>query len=677
MAVVEGPVGRLSAESVAAPLPAWLAYPAAQGVRDLDLALGRFLMRQAPQAPEAALRLAVLCSARLAQGHPCLDLADLCRHWRTALPEAWRAEADPDRPAWLPVDEDACRSVLASAPFVGDGTGDDPLVRHAHRLYLARYWRAATRIRSGITQRLSAVTAESGDAALARRWLDRVFAPGGGVDGPNWQKIACANALLHGFCIITGGPGTGKTTTVVQLLAVLQGLARARGLARGLRICLAAPTGKAAARLNESIAGALGRLREGADAGLQSALDRVPARVVTLHRLLGSRPDTRRLAYHAGHPLDLDVLVVDEASMMDIEMMDAVLAALPDHARLVLLGDRDQLASVEAGAVLGELCARALDGHYRPDHCERLRSFCGQAPGAQWQDANGTPLDQGVVMLRQSHRFDSESGIGRLAAAVNAQDTAAVAGLLKHPLPGLRFLPLQAAGGGKRSVDWLEDAGVLGPSGYPSWFAVLQAARPPLGAGQPDLDQWAGAVLACQARFQVLCALRAGPWGVQGLNQLIESRLRARGCIAPDAGPWYPGRPILVTRNQPGLGLANGDIGITLGLPDPGQPGRYMLRVAFAGSGEDPVRWVSPARLPEIETVYALTVHKSQGSEFDQVALVLPDRPGPLLTRELLYTGVTRARGSLVLVLPGSPDLLGEAVRHATHRAGGIWDPDT
>jgi exodeoxyribonuclease V alpha subunit len=193
----------------------------------------------------------------------------------------------------------------------------------------------------------------------------------------------------------------------------------------------------------------------------------------------------------------------------------------------------------------------------------------------------------------------------------------------------------------------------------------------------PDLDQWAGAVLACQARFQVLCALRAGPWGVQGLNQLIESRLRARGCIAPDAGPWYPGRPILVTRNQPGLGLANGDIGITLGLPDPGQPGRYMLRVAFAGSGGAPVRWISPARLPEIETVYALTVHKSQGSEFDQVVLVLPDRPGPLLTRELLYTGVTRARGSLVLVLPGSPDLLGEAVRHATHRAGGIWDPDT
>lgn len=672
----EGPVGSVSIESGVAALPAWLAYPAAQGVRDLDLALGRFLARQAPRAPEAALRLAVLCSARLAQGHPCLDLADLCRHWRTALPEAWRAEADPDRPAWLPADEDACGSVLACAPFVGDGTGDDPLVRHAHRLYLARYWRAAARIRAGITQRLSAVTAESDDAAQARIWLDRVFAPGADGDGLDWQKIACANALLHDFCIITGGPGTGKTTTVVRLLAVLQGLAQARGLVRGLRICLAAPTGKAAARLNESIAGALGFLRQGAGAGLRTALDRVPARVVTLHRLLGSRPDTRRPAYHAGHPLDLDVLVIDEASMMDIEMMDAVLAALPAHARLVLLGDRDQLASVEAGAVLGELCARAPDGHYRPDHCERLRAFCGQAPGARWQDADGTPLDQGIVMLRMSHRFDSESGIGRLAAAVNAQDTAAVAVLRNHPLPGLRFLPLQAAGGEERSVDWLEDSGVLGPSGYPSLFAILRDSMPALDAGRPDWDRWASAVLACQARFQVLCALRTGPWGVQGLNRVIESRLRARGCIAPDAGPWYSGRPVLVTRNQPGLGLANGDIGVTLSLPDPRQAGRRVLRVAFAGSGEDPVRWVSPARLPEIETVYALTVHKSQGSEFDQVVLVLPDRPGPLLTRELLYTGVTRARESLVLVQPGSPALLGEAVRHATRRAGGIWNPD-
>lgn len=225
-------------------------------------------------------------------------------------------------------------------------------------------------------------------------------------------------------------------------------------------------------------------------------------------------------------------------------------------------------------------------------------------------------------------------------------------------------------------MDWLEDSGVLGPSGYPSLFAVLRETMPMPDAGRPDWDQWASAVLACQARFQVLCALRTGPWGVQGLNRVIESHLRTRGCIAADAGPWYPGRPVLVTRNQPGLGLANGDIGVTLSVPDPRQADRLVLRVAFAGAGENPVSWVSPARLPAIETVYALTVHKSQGSEFDQVVLVLPDRPGPLLTRELLYTGVTRARESLVLVLPGAPALLGDAVRHATHRAGGIWDPE-
>ncbi|MGS1140250.1 exodeoxyribonuclease V subunit alpha [Castellaniella sp. UC4442_H9] len=673
-AVGESPVRAVSAESGAAPFPGWLAYPAVQGLRDLDVALGRFLVRQAPQAPETAVRLAVLCSARLAQGHPCLDMAQLCRHWHTELPEDWRVEAGGHRPAWLPPDPDACRSALMAAAFVGDGAGEEPLVLHAHRLYLARYWRAAARIRAGIAARLSSPAVESENAASARSWLDRVFTPGDGA--LDWQKIACANALLHDFCIITGGPGTGKTTTVVRLLAVLQGLAQERGLTRGLRICLAAPTGKAAARLSESIAGRLDELRHRADTALQAAMERIPAEVVTLHRLLGSRPDTRRLVYHAGHPLDLDVLVVDEASMMDIEMMDATLAALPESARLVLLGDRDQLASVEAGAVLGELCARAPQGHYRPDHCERLRAFCGQAPAARWQDEEGTPLDQGVVMLRHSHRFDENSGIGRFAAAVNTQDTAAVAALYDQPLPGLRFLPLQGTSGSGAPAHWLEDAGVLGPSGYPALFRTVQDAMPSVDAVRPAWDRWARSVLECQARFQVLCALRTGPWGVEGLNRLIESRLRALGRIAPDAGPWYLGRPILVTRNQPGLGLANGDIGVVLNLPDPRHAGRRVLRAAFAGSGEGRVRWVSPARLSDIETVYALTVHKSQGSEFDHVVLVLPERPGPLLTRELLYTGATRARESLVLVLPGSPALLDEAVRHATHRAGGIWDPD-
>jgi len=658
--------------------PGWLAFAQPEeGLRDLDVAFGRLLARQAPHAPELALRLAVLCSARLAHGHPCLDLKALCE------PDADTPADDPDAdgrtgpPAWIDGGLDGCLAALAAAGFAGDGGGPQPLVLHGHRLYLARYWRAGRRIREDLGRRLALEPPEAREPARIRAWLDAVFA-GPAAESPDWQKIACATALLHGFSIVTGGPGTGKTTTVVRLLAVLQGLALARGLERGLRIRLAAPTGKAAARLNESIAGALERLAASADASLRAALGRVPAEVLTLHRLLGSRPDTRRLKFHAGNPLDLDVLVVDEASMMDIEMMDAVLAALPAHARLVLLGDKDQLASVEAGAVLGELCARAEGGHYTPAQCRRLLECCGETVPDAWRDPAGAVLDQAVVMLRHSHRFQADSGIGRFAAAVNRGDAPAVAELLRHPPDGLSLVRAGPPAEGARIAsgdDWLYDSGILDEeAGCPALFRALRAAPDPR-APQADWDRWARAVLARQARFQVLCALRDGPWGARGLNRRIESRLRAEGWVPAVEDVWYPGRPVLVLRNHAALGLANGDIGVALSVPDPERDGESMIRVAFAGATRDAVRWVSPARLPEVETVYALTVHKSQGSEFDRVALVLPDRKSPLLTRELLYTGATRARRALALVLPGGDALLDHAVRRRTRRAGGIWNP--
>ncbi|MGB3705094.1 exodeoxyribonuclease V subunit alpha [Castellaniella sp.] len=662
--------------------PDWLAFESSgEDVRDLDVAFGRLLARQAPQAPGLALRLAVLCSARLAHGHPCLDLHALCESDRTVsgggldAGDAGRAGA----PDWAAGGLEACLAALAEADFVGDGDGPQPLVLHGHRLYLARYWRAGRRIREDLGRRLALEPLGGHDPARVRAWLDAVFtAPA--VEAPDWQKIACATALLHGFSIVTGGPGTGKTTTVVRLLAVLQGLAQARGLARGLRIRLAAPTGKAAARLNESIAGALERLATSADADLAAALARVPAEVLTLHRLLGSRPDTRRLKFHAGNPLDLDVLVVDEASMMDIEMMDAVLAALPAHARLVLLGDKDQLASVEAGAVLGELCERAEDGHYTPAQCQRLLACCGETVPDPWQDTAGTALDQAVVMLRHSHRFQADSGIGRFAVAVNQGDVRAVAGLLRNPPDGLSLV--RAGSPAAPGDAWLRDSGVLdAEAGYPALLRAVRDDRPDPQAPPSHWDRWARAVLAQQTRFQVLCALRDGPWGARGLNQRIETHLRAEGWMRAEAWTelaetaWYPGRPVLVLRNHAALGLANGDIGVALPVPDPEREGGWMSRVAFAGATRNAVRWVSPARLPEVETVYALTVHKSQGSEFDRVALVLPDRPSPLLTRELLYTGATRARAALALVLPGEDALLEEAVRHRTRRAGGIWNP--
>ncbi|MGB6006984.1 exodeoxyribonuclease V subunit alpha [Castellaniella sp.] len=651
--------------------PAWLSYGQTDAVQDLDVAFGRLLLEQCPDSPQTAVRLAMQCCAQLAQGHPCLDL-----------------RAVTDR---LPLPLDECLAQLAAAPFVGDGRGDEPLVLHGARLYLARYWRAGERIRRAIAGRLSAATEALTDPPLAREWLDRLFPPKEGAP-LDWQKLACGVMLGQRFGLITGGPGTGKTTTVVRLLTVLQGLAQARGLARGLRIRLAAPTGKAAARLNESIAGKLQELGRAGGPELRAALDCVPSHVVTLHRLLGSRPGTRRMGHHAGRPLDLDVLVIDEASMMDIEMADAVLSALPAAAQLVLLGDKDQLASVEAGAVLGELCARAEGGHYTRDTCERLAALCGQdllaaaadpalagveADVVRWPDPGGTALDQAIVMLRRSMRFGMESGIGRFADAVNRGRVAQVDALLHAGLSDLNCVAMAEAGGSigpDAAEGWLRDAGVLAETAYPAIFAYMQAHRPAADAPSAHWDQWALELLRMQTRFQVLCAVRQGPWGVRGLNQLIESRLQAAGLIPSGSGLWYPGQPVLVRRNLPALGLANGDMGLALPVPAPGRPGG-RLRVAFPGARQGTVRWVSPARLADAETAYALTVHKSQGSEFDRVVLVLPDRPGPLVTRELLYTGATRARRSLTLVLPRDESIIRHAVRHPTRRAGGVWNP--
>ncbi|GAA0565222.1 exodeoxyribonuclease V subunit alpha [Halomonas salifodinae] len=553
--------------------------------------------------------------------------------------------------------------------------------------------------------------------------LDALFPTSGDLD---WQKAACALAARSPFAVITGGPGTGKTTTVVKLLALLQAMALGRpepDSARALRIRLAAPTGKAAARLNESIAGQVKKLslaelagavgQQGVD--ISTLREAIPTEVTTLHRLLGSRPDTRHFRHHAGNPLALDVLVIDEASMVDIEMMAAVLTALPARARLVLLGDKDQLASVEAGAVLGDLCQRAEGGHYTPETADWLEAATGTPLPEHYRDTYhntpGQPLDQAIAMLRVSHRFDAASGIGRLAEAVN------------RPLPDKRLAEEKrravrevfAAEGkaGYRDLARLhlgdpEDAGldrlvvegnpagfplrgqgrtdrrgdpIAPPLGYRHYLAVLRDHRPTDTAFGDDearqpFDAWARAVLEAHGQFQLLCALRKGPWGIEGLNPRIGRALRRAGWLNAsdmelDRG-WFEGRPVLVTRNDYGLGLMNGDIGITLALPDTRAPGRTLLRVAFPSSdGSGKIKWVLPSRLQAVETVFAMTVHKSQGSEFTHTALLLPDAPNPILTRELVYTGITRARDWLTLVETGR-GMLDEAVTREVMRVSGL-----
>ncbi|KQP13083.1 exodeoxyribonuclease V subunit alpha [Pseudorhodoferax sp. Leaf267] len=692
-AVVLAPVPPCHAPVLAA-LQRWVT----QGwLRALDHAFAAFLARQAPEADPLLVLAAALASHQLGRGHACLDLAAALADAGQALslpPEGGRPvvdeDAPPEHPATLLAGVRLARwtQALHVPALVGDGPGAQPLVLVGTRLYLRRYWQYEQSVRAAIAQRLALPQAAAGPAALPglRAALDALFPPRPGA-ALDWQKIACALAARQGFAIVTGGPGTGKTTTVVRLLALLQSLALAGG-AGPLRIRLAAPTGKAAARLNESIAGAVAGLALQGLPGGEAVRAAIPTEVTTLHRLLGSRPDTRHFRHHARNPLALDLLVVDEASMLDLEMMASVCAALPPGARLILLGDKDQLASVEAGAVLGDLCQRADAGHYRPDTAAWLLAASGQSVDASLVDPSGQPLDQAVAKLRVSHRFSAASGIGRLAHAVNEGDFRAVQKVFTS---GFADLAQQRAGddaalrrlvvdgapqafavSGQGSLAF--DDGPPPPVGYRHYLELLRARQPDVHAPQAAFDAWARDVLAAYSRFQLLCALRSGPQGVQGLNQRVAELLRAQGLLDAGQGGWYVGRPVLVTHNDYGLGLMNGDVGVTLALPTPvpgEQQPRWTLRVAFAsGDGEGGIRWVLPSRLRAVETVFAMTVHKSQGSEFSHAALLLPANMSPVLTRELVYTGITRARHWLTLVADAG--VLRGAIGRRVERVGGL-----
>ncbi len=569
----------------------------------LDLAFAQFLQEREPAGDSRHAWLAALASHQLGRGHACLDLGQLAADAAGLL--AWDDAASAQIPRDL---ADAAPRLAwaqgASSPLV---LVEDGAVR---RLYLRRAWSAEQRILEQLSARLARRCPPP--FRLAEQ-LDALFTSPVPAGLPDWQRVACEVAASHYFTVITGGPGTGKTTTVTRLLALLASDARARGSV--LRAHLAAPTGKAASRLSQSIGK---RLRE-----LPLALQEgVPTQATTLHQLLNLRGTSRA----APTPqLATDLVIVDEASMVDLEMMARLLDAVPRNARLVLLGDKDQLASVEAGAVLAQLCERPQ-------------------------------LAAQIVTLQYSHRFANDSGIGRWAQVVNAGDASQAAALWQQ-LPrwsSLGEAPMQRLAPARLPDAQFTAAVRAGWSAWREQLADLVARR------EACSDAEAIELLEAFAAFQVLGALRQGPWGTEQLNGLIARSLgfgRER---------WYAGRPVMVTHNDYTLKLMNGDVGLTL----PREGG--ALRVAFLDA-EGALRWVLPSRLEGVETVFAMTVHKSQGSEYGEVLLVLPDQASPVLTRELLYTGITRAMRRLTLLVPERKVLL-EAVRRRVRRSGGLVD---
>jgi exodeoxyribonuclease V alpha subunit len=641
-----------------------------------DIAFARTLCRHGlPAAPELAAPFAfaaALVSARSARQDVYVDLATLAEDdpLELATGDATTARY-PDLPPLL-----AALHASAAVQLLADAHDDAPVLRPlvlvGARLYLARQFEheralgQALRVRAAAPWHLhedaaAQATAEAATAGFAqlRAALATLFEAA--ADEPvNWQRVAAGMMLGRGLTVITGGPGTGKTTTVTRALVLLA------HLHPHARIALAAPTGKAAARLGEAVQQAKQRLRERMAAGDASiderALVRVPEQGTTLHRLLGYRPLENSFRHHAREPLPVDVLVIDEASMLDLRLARAALAALAPDARLVIVGDKDQLSSVDAGRVLGDICA-GLDEHFEqrrfsPATAAALEALTGQ-PIMPLAAPDVPAMADCVAWLRRSHRFVQGGGIARLAEAINRGDAAAM-----------------------RQAAASDDVQVQDPDTTALVQHAVLRYRPMLAAARAGDAKGA---LAALGGFRVLCAVREGRDGVLALNRAIgealagdpqpaqqhiaSSAARPSSSAAPQlsssAAP-RAGLPVIVLRNDPRNGLANGDVGVLVRDGD-------TTAVAFPGA-DGGVRLLPLARLPAWEPVYAMTIHKSQGSEFADVAVVLPRAPSAnesrLLTRELLYTAVTRAR-ERVQVLATSA-VLQAALATRTRRASSL-----
>ncbi|HDV8886764.1 exodeoxyribonuclease V subunit alpha [Raoultella planticola] len=591
-------------------------------LRPLDV---QFALMVAQEAHPAVKLAAAVLSRDAGEGHVCLPIS------RLRTDEFLSGKTNELREQLLAqagVPDDWSALLLASEA-VSDGERPTPIVLCGDRLYLNRMWRNELTVARFFNEANQVVDV---DEALLAQTLDALFPASDEID---WQKVAAAVALTRRISVISGGPGTGKTTTVARLLAALIQTTRQPRC----RIRLAAPTGKAAARLTESLGEALRRLPLTDE---QKAL--LPTEASTLHRLLGAQPGSQRMRYHASNPLHLDVLVVDEASMIDLPMMARLIDALPEHGRVIFLGDRDQLASVEAGAVLGDICAWVNAG-YTAGRAAQLERLTGHPVPAGESDVAGALRDS-LCLLQKSYRFGSHSGIGSLARAVNNGDRHGVRATLRQAFEDIVLHPLSTT---EEYEAMLEQS----QAGYGRYLQLL------CERAEPE------ALIAAFGEFQLLCALRDGPYGVSGVNEQLEQMLNRRRAITlPRHSRWYEGRPVMISRNDSALGLFNGDIGIALERGE-------GLRVWFP-MPDGSIKSVQPSRLPEHDTAWAMTVHKSQGSEFDHAALILPAKIVPLVTRELVYTAITRAKQRLSIY--ADEQVLTQSIVARTERRSGLAD---
>jgi exodeoxyribonuclease V alpha subunit len=575
-----------------------------------------------PQADDLYLFLCVLGSHQLANQHTCLILDSVDP---TLYGLTWSQASFQSR----------CQNLSHLYQSIGVPGQETPWILDSGKLYLMRYHQYEQQLSSLVLDFCQKEAAY----ALEPTLLNHLFP----CQSPNidWQKVAAMTALQQSFTVITGGPGTGKTTTVAKILCLLC------QQDPHLMIRLVAPTGKAAARLSESIKHSKTRLCA-EHPQWQDLFNAIPEESQTIHRLLGLQAH-QKPKHHAQRLLDLDLLLIDEASMIDLPLMVKLLQAVPAHARVIVLGDPEQLASVEAGCILANLCAPLKNQHgqwqmqYTPERVALLETHCA-ADFSEHQAANASSLGNALCVLTHSHRFAANSGIGCLAKAINLGDVTQLRSLYRsayHP-----------------DLEWFE-----AHTHEHEFVATCTQAYSPYLHSDLTPEQ----ALAAFQKFRILCATHEGTCGVAFWNRALERALAQKNLLAPHT-EFYLGRPILILQNDYSLGLFNGDIGLILKSRHDQKPRAYFV------NQQGKLVTYMPAQLPKHQTCFAMTIHKSQGSEFDTVATILPESPvlqqNSFITRELVYTAITRAKHKH-LMRSGLP-LLIQAAQQPTRRASGL-----
>lgn len=595
-------------------------------LREIDLHFGRF-MQELSGGKEDIFIASCLVSKATGEGHVCLDLSEVAGKEHLFFvkgSQKYEVIKCPELRVW--------RNRLYNSKVVGKPGDYKPLILdNKDRLYLYRYWRYENVLIEELLKR-SSKSKNILNNSLLRILLSRLFSYK--KDGIDLQMLSAIIPLARYLCVITGGPGTGKTTTVAKILALLIASSDKKK-----RILLSAPTGKASAKLKHSI----GEIKDSLD--IEGYIkEAIPTETYTVHRMLKPLPKAPYFRYNRENRLPADIVVVDEASMVDLPLMSKLVQALAEDAVLIILGDKDQLSSVEPGSVLGDICAYATGV---PDSIVRI--FCkitglNKANCITSITTHKQPLiNDCIIELKEVYRFSEMSGIAKLSRHVNKGDIDAVYEALEGNIyPDIRFRKLPRP---DLLKIWLKEIVI-------KWYGGYLKANDPLVA------------IRAFDSFRILCPIRWGAYGVKQINRLVEKILQEEELIYVNR-PWYTGRPILITENNYELGLFNGDVGII--MSDPESSGE--VRAFFIGQNGE-IRKFLPIRLPEHETVFAMTVHKSQGSEFDNVLFILPDTYVSVLTRELIYTAITRARNSIEIW--GEMNIIEKGINQRIRRSSGL-----